>query len=63
MSTVTQFTTAPVDDSSIGYDRLTKDYAVYVGGELIAYAANYAEAEAIRTAALAARSGSVWSGR
>lgn len=42
-------------DSEIKYDRITKDYAVYIAGELIGYGANYSEAEQIRTAALAER--------
>jgi hypothetical protein len=52
-----------VADSEIKYDRTTKDYAIYVAGELIAYAPNYRDAEQVRTQALAARGGSVWSGR
>lgn len=41
-------------DSEIKYDRITKDYAVYVAGELVGYGANYAEAEQLRTAELIA---------
>lgn len=44
-------------DSEIKYDRTTKDYAIYIAGELVGYGANYSEAEQIRTAALAERSG------
>lgn len=39
-------------DSEIKYDRTTKDYAVYISGELIGYGRNYSEAEQIRTEAL-----------
>ena len=35
------------------YDRLTKDYAIIVGGRVIGYGANYHEAEQKRTAYLA----------
>jgi hypothetical protein len=40
-------------DSEIKYDRITKDYAIYIGGELIGYGSTYSEAEQIRTEALA----------
>lgn len=39
-------------DSEIKYDRETRDYAVYIGGELIGYGRNYHDAEQIRTQAL-----------
>lgn len=42
-------------DTEIRYDRKTRDYAVYVAGELVGYGRTYSEAEQIRTAALATR--------
>ncbi len=31
----------------IMYDRSTKDYAIYLGGDLVGYARSYLEAEAV----------------
>jgi hypothetical protein len=44
-----------IDNTEIKYDRITKDYAVLVDGEIIGYGANYREAEQVRTAYLAQR--------
>jgi hypothetical protein len=57
------FSTAPVYDSEICYDRLTKDYMVIVAGEVVGYAPSYHAAEQVRTAALAERSGGIWTGK
>lgn len=58
-----QHNSTTVLDSEIRYDCATRDYAIIVGGETIGYGRNYAEAEQIRTQALAKRAGSAWSGR
>lgn len=41
-------------DSEIKYDKITRDYAVFICGQLVGYGANYAQAEQIRTAKLIA---------
>ena len=42
-----------IDNTEIKYDRITKDYAIYVDGKIIGYGRNYHEAEQKRTAYLA----------
>lgn len=41
-------------DSEIKYSRETRDYAVFVNGQLVGYGRNFAEAEQLRTAELIA---------
>jgi hypothetical protein len=42
-------------NTEIKRDRITKDYAVYVDGEIIGYGKDYQEAEQIRTEELSKR--------
>jgi len=42
-----------IDTTEIKYDRITKDFAIYVDGKIIGYGRNYSEAEQKRTAYLA----------
>lgn len=42
-------------DTEIKYDRTTKDYAVYIAGQIVGYGKNYREAEEIRTAEIVAQ--------
>lgn len=46
---------APIDNTEIRYDRMTRDYAVLVDGQVIGYGRNYSEAEQKRTEYLAER--------
>jgi hypothetical protein len=46
-----------IDTTSIKYDRLTKDYAIYDDGRIVGYGRNYHEAEVKRTTYLAERDG------
>lgn len=42
-------------DSEIKYSRITRDYDILIAGQIVASAANYSDAEAIRTRLLAER--------
>ena len=46
---------APADTTSIKYDRISKDYAIYDAGRIIGYGRTFHEAEVKRTAYLADR--------
>lgn len=46
---------APADNTEIKYDRITKDFAIYVDGKIIGYAPNFHAAEQKRTQYLAER--------
>jgi len=46
-----------IDTTSIKYDSITKDYAIYDDGRIVGYGRNYSEAEGKRMAYLADRDG------
>lgn len=44
-----------IANSNIKFDKTTRDWAVYIAGEIVGYGKDYKEAEQIRTAELSKR--------